>query len=237
MKLQLLFLQNGLIYREVKGRAAVKTHTLLPVAGEPVPEVETALEEALVLPYIKQYEVVSALNHFGMMPDDFKNHELGFDLIGFNATITPEAEELMLAVSRKFRVQFYYCLPKKFYNRIKDKNLPATFTYSGEKFLDKIHPRTAQEIHIHLYANQCEFLALKDRKVVLYNNLDASSEVDFLYFIMFTLSKIGFSVNTSYFHLYGEISANDTFVSELRKFVRNLKVHFENSARKHFILD
>lgn len=237
MKLQLLFLQNGLIYREVRGRATVKTHTLLPVPGEPLPAVEAALAEALSLPYIKECEVVSALNHFGMMPEDFKNHELGFDIIGLNAMIQPEDEELMLAVSRKFRLQFYYCLPQKFYQPIKDRNLPTTFTFSGEKFLAKIAPRATQEIHIHLYANQCEFFALKDRKVILYNNLDASSEVDFLYFIMFTLSKIGFSVTASHFHLYGEISANDTFVSELRKFVKNLKIHFENTAKKHFILD
>jgi uroporphyrinogen-III synthase len=62
------------------------------------------------------------------------------------------------------------------------------------------------------------------KKVVLYNNLDADSEVDFLYFIMFSLSKINFGTAETHFHIYGETHENETFISELKKFVKNIKL-------------
>ena len=74
------------------------------------------------------------------------------------------------------------------------------------------------------------------KKVVLYNNLDADSEVDFLYFIMFSLSKINFGTAETHFHIYGETHENETFISELRKFVKNIKVHFDNAPKKNFVL-
>lgn len=73
--------------------------------------------------------------------------------------------------------------------------------------------------------------------MVLYNNLDVNSEVDFLYFIMFSLEKIGFKVNDTQFFVYGETKENDTFISELAKFVTHLKVVFENKPQQQFILN
>jgi len=77
---------------------------------------------------------------------------------------------------------------------------PYSFNFSGEKMLNTIDNKHDNEIHINLYHNQVEFLALENGKLVLYNNLDATSEIDFLYFIMFTLSKIGFDVNKTHFN-------------------------------------
>jgi len=89
-------------------------------------------------------------------------------------------------------------MPKAFYQTIKNTGKPTSFNFSGEKFLNSVKPRSSKEIHINLYHNQCEFFALNDKKLVLYNNLDVNSEVDFLYFIMFTLSKIGFGLDETY---------------------------------------
>lgn len=81
------------------------------------------------------------------------------------------------------------------------------------------------------------FLPLIRKKIILYNNLDVNSEVDFLYFIMFTLSKIGFGINETNFFAYGETTENETFISELQKFVKNLKIVFDNIPNKNFILN
>jgi hypothetical protein len=37
---------------------------------------------------------------------------------------------------------------------------------------------------------------------------------------MFTLSKIGFGINETSFYAYGETTENETFISELQKFVK-----------------
>ena len=70
-----------------------------------------------------------------------------------------------------------------------------------------------------------------------YNNLDVTSEVDFLYFIMFTLSKIDFGIEETKFFVYGETTENETFISELQKFVKNIKIVFDNIPKRNFILN
>lgn len=65
---------------------------------------------------------------------------------------------------------------------------------------------------------------MKDGKILLYNNLDANSEVDFLYFIMFAVSKLNFDLKNLQFLVYGEIDENETFLSELQKFAHQVKI-------------
>ena len=143
----------------------------------------------------------------------------------------------MLSVNKKFGVQFYYTFPKYFYERIKSQNLPTHFNFSGEKFLNSLKSKAKKEIHINLYHHQVEFFALNENKVILYNNLDANSEVDFLYFILFTLNKIDFDIQETHFYLYGEMKENETFISELKKFVPKLEIIAENSSNNNFILN
>lgn len=237
MKLQLLFTKDGLLCREVKGRAAVKSELFLNSPENPPISIEDALHQYLQHPYFTEIEVISAMNHFAMMPSTFSMHEKGMELIAYNAEVHPENEELMLTVNPHYGVQYYFTLLKKYYHQIKERNLPTSFNFSGEKFLQSIEFRNKPEIHIHLYHQQCEFFVSDHKKILLYNNLDLSSEVDFLYFIMFTVSRIGFDLKHTHFFIYGEVRENETFVSELRKFASHLKIKTENTPRKHFLLD
>ena len=234
-KLNLLFTKDGLQYQISRNRNVLEEHSFFVNDETPENFISEKLDEVLAKKY-SEISVFSALNHFTLMPEGFDKHDLGYDLIAFNSPVDTESEELMLSVNKKFGVQFYYTFPKEFYQKIKTKNLPAKFNFSGEKFLNSITAKGGKEIHINLYHNQCEFFAFENKKVVLYNNLDVNSEVDFLYFVMFTLSKIGFGINETNFFVYGETSENETFISELKKFVRNLKIVFDNVPKKNFIL-
>ncbi|UOE41509.1 DUF3822 family protein [Chryseobacterium suipulveris] len=235
-KLSLLFTKDGLQYRISKNRKVLEEHEFFVNEETPENYVPLKLDEILSQKQFSEINVISALNHFTMMAEGFSHHDLGMDLIGFNADVDKENEELMLAVNKKFGVQFYYTFPKDNYGKIKDLQKKTTFNFSGEKFLGSITTKNQKEIHINLYHHQCEFFALDKKKVILYNNLDVSSEVDFLYFIMFTLSKIGFGTAETQFFVYGETTRNETFISELRKFVKNLKIVFDNIPNKNFIL-
>lgn len=234
-KLSLLFTKDGLQWHISKGKSVLQEASFF-ITEETSPNlVEEKLDEILQNNDYQEILVFSALNHFSLTPDTFAEHELGYQLISYNAPVNEENEELMLSVNKKFGVQFYYTFPKNFYKKIKSKKLPTKFNFSGEKFLNSIQVRNSKEIHINLYHHQVEFFAFENKKVVLYNNLDADSEVDFLYFIMFSLSKINFSTTETYFYIYGETKENDTFISELKKFVKNLKLVSENSTKKNFI--
>lgn len=235
-KLKLLFTKDGLQYEIVKNKTVLEENSYVPQLDQPVFSVLEKLEEVLAKRNFKEIEVISALNHFSLMPDSFQEHSVGMDLIALNAQVEPETEELMLSINKKYQVQFYYAFPKSFYQKLKSQSAKVHFNFSGEKFLNSILNKNRKEIHINLYHHQCEFFAISERQVVLYNNLDVTSEVDFLYFIMFTLSKIGFGTQDTHFYVYGETTENETFISELRKFVKHLKINFDNLPGKNFIL-
>jgi len=234
--LHLLFTKDGLIYQISKNKNVLEEKSYLVNEESPKNFIIQKLEEVLLKQRFDEISVISALNHFTLMPEGFSDHEAGYDLISFNAPVDKENEELMLSVNKKFGVQFYYTFPKDFYRKIKDLSIPVKFNFSGEKFLNSINNKNKKEIHINLYHNQCEFFAIDQKKVILYNNLDVNSEVDFLYFVMFTLSKIGFGIKETSFFVYGETTENETFISELQKFVKNIKIVFDNIPNKNFIL-
>ena len=235
-KLNLLFTKDGLQYQICKGKTVQKEIHLFPDENSDSIYVSKSLAQILEEKNFQEINVISALNHFSLQKDTFSEHEKGLDLIGFNADVNQENEELMLSVNKKFGLQFYYAFPKDLYSQIKGLQLPTTFNFSGEKFLQKISIKNNKEIHINLYHHQCEFIAIDGKKLVIYNNLDVNSEVDFLYFVMFTLSKINFGLDETKFFVYGETTENDTFISELQKFVRNLTIVFDNIHQKNFIL-
>jgi len=235
--LNLLFTKDGLIYQIVKNKNVLEEKSYFVDEETPENFISKQLEEILIKQRFDEISVISALNHFTLMPEGFSEHEAGFDLISYNAPVDKEYEELMLSVNKKFKIQFYYTFPKDFYRKIKELAIPVHFNFSGEKFLNSINNKNNKEIHINLYHNQCEFFAIDQQKIILYNNLDINSEVDFLYFVMFTLSKIGFGINETYFFAYGETTENETFISELQKFVKNLKIVFDNLPNKNFILN
>lgn len=235
--LNLLFTKDGLIYQIARNKSILEEKSYFVTEESPKDFIADKLEEVLIKQRFDEISVISALNHFTLMPEGFSDHDAGYDLIAFNAPVDKENEELMLSLNKKFRAQFYYTFPKDFYKKIKELAVPVHFNFSGEKFLNSINNKNNKEIHINLYHNQCEFFAIDNKKLILYNNLDVNSEVDFLYFVMFTLSKIGFGINETYFYAYGETTENETFISELQKFVKNLKIVFDNIPNKNFILN
>ena len=235
--LSLLFTKDGLQWQINEADNVTEEEARFVTDETPENFIEDELDKILRRENWAEIKVFSAFNHFSLTPEVFTENQLGQQIISYNSDVKTESEELMRSINQKYGVQFYYSFPKHFYQKIKDLSSVSHFQFSGERFLDSVNVNKDNEIHINLYHNQVEFLALENGKLVLYNNLDATSEIDFLYFIMFTLSKIGFDINKTYFYIYGEISENDTFISELEKFVPAISIVYENFKGKHFIVN
>ena len=235
--LSLLFTKDGLQWQINEADNVTEEEARFVTDETPENFIENELDKILRREAWAEIKVFSAFNHFSLTPEIFTENQLGQQIISYNSDVKTESEELMRSINQKYGVQFYYSFPKHFYQKIKDLSSVSNFHFSGERFLDSVNVNKDNEIHINLYHNQVEFLALENGKLVLYNNLDATSEIDFLYFIMFTLSKIGFDINKTYFYIYGEISENDTFISELEKFVPAISIMYENFKGKHFIVN
>ena len=235
--LSLLFTKDGLQWQIYEADNVTEEEARFVTDETPENFIENELDKILRREAWAEIKVFSAFNHFSLTPEVFTENQLGQQIISYNSDVKTESEELMRSINQKYGVQFYYSFPKHFYQKIKDLSSVSNFHFSGERFLDSVNVNKDNEIHINLYHNQVELLALENGKLVLYNNLDATSEIDFLYFIMFTLSKIGFDINKTYFYIYGEISENDTFISELEKFVPAISIMYENFKGKHFIVN
>jgi hypothetical protein len=116
-KLSLLFTKDGLQWHISKGKSVLQEASYF-ITEETSPNlVEEKLDEILSKDDYKEINVFSALNHFSLTPDTFAEHELGYQLISYNAPVNEENEELMLSVNKKFGVQFYYTFPKNFYKK------------------------------------------------------------------------------------------------------------------------
>ena len=235
--LSLLFTKDGLQWQINEADNVTEEEARFVTDETPKNFIEEELDKILRRENWAEIKVFSAFNHFSLTPDVFAEHQLGQQIISYNSDVKTESEELMLSINQKYGVQFFYSFPKHFYQKIKSLAATSHFQFSGERFLDSVKVNKDNEIHINLYHKQGAFLALENGKLVLYNNIDATSEIDFLYFIMFTLSKIGFDINKTYFYIYGEISENDTFISELEKFVPAISIVYENFKGKHFIVN
>lgn len=162
--LNLLFTKDGLIYQIVKNKSILEEKSYFVTEETPENLIEEKLDEVLIRQRFDEIQVISALNHFTLMPEGFSEHEAGFDLIAFNAPADKENEELMLSINKKFNIQFYYTFPKHYYKKIKELAIPAHFNFSGEKFLTALNNKGNKEIHINLYHNQCEFFAIDQKK-------------------------------------------------------------------------
>ena len=144
-KLHLLFTRDGLQYQlSDKGKNAGKAFYNEEVSAEHF--ISGKLDEILAQ-NPDEILVISAINHFTLMPEGYANHDAGYTLIGYNAPVDKEKEELMLSVNRKFGVQFYYAFPKNFYEKIKSKNITVKLNFYGENFLNSQHSRGGKEIN------------------------------------------------------------------------------------------
>lgn len=235
--LSLLFTKDGLQWQISEADQIIEEEARFVTEVTPKDFIEQELEKILKRHSWEKIKVFSAFNHFSLAPEDFSHHELGHAVISYNAETSPEHELLKSTTNTKHGVQFYYCFPKVFYRKIEETRVPFTLDFSGEVFLDAINTQKPREIHINLYHHQMEFLVMEEGKLLLYNNLDATSDVDFLYFIMFSMNKIGFSIENTFFYIYGEIPDNETFISELEKFTPHIQVAYENFKGKHLILN
>ena len=133
-KLSLLFTKDGLQWHISKGKSVLQEASFF-ITEETSPNlVEEKLDEILSKDDYKEINVFSALNHFSLTPDTFAEHELGYQLISYNAPVNEENEELMLSVNKKFGVQFYYTFPKNFYKKLNQKNYQQNLIFRERSF-------------------------------------------------------------------------------------------------------
>ena len=111
-KLSLLFTKDGLQWQISKSRKVLEEKIFLKDEDTPKDLVEENLNEVLASEKFSEISVISSINHFSIVEEGFDQHDLGYNLISYNADVKRDSEELMLSVNKKFGIQFYYSFPK-----------------------------------------------------------------------------------------------------------------------------
>ena len=100
-QLQLLFTKDGIQYQISRNKNVSAENSFFTEEDSPKDFIDEQLTSILGGKNFKEISIISALNHFTLMPEGFSEHELGYDLIAFNANVDRDNEELMLSVNKK----------------------------------------------------------------------------------------------------------------------------------------
>ncbi len=89
-QLKLLFTKDGLQYQVLKNKTVSLEQSFFVTEESPTTALADKTDEILALKTYKEISVISALNHFTLMPEGFSQHDLGYDLISYNAPVNKE---------------------------------------------------------------------------------------------------------------------------------------------------
>ncbi|MEZ4802702.1 MAG: DUF3822 family protein [Gelidibacter sp.] len=88
-----------------------------------------------------------------------------------------------------------------------------------ESLLQKIKNNEA-EIYINVNAQHFELVAIKDKKLIIYNYFDYTSREDVIYFLLFTMEQLQLNPEHIQLKLMGHIEKDDELYSIIYKYVR-----------------
>lgn len=83
-------------------------------------------------------------------------------------------------------------------------------------------------MYLNFNSNHFELIALKDKKLQLYNSFEYASKEDVIYFLLFTIEQLHFDPETVNLKLMGLIEKDDDVYSILYKYVRYVEFYKPN---------
>ena len=133
-KLSLLFIKDGLQWQILKAKKVIEEKQFFVTEESPANLIEEALNEVLSRDDFQDITVLSTLNHFTVMPEGFDKHNLGFDLIAYNADVDKTNEELMLSINKKFNILIPLSIADEIITQGKTKIQLSNLLYSSGGF-------------------------------------------------------------------------------------------------------
>jgi hypothetical protein len=91
--------------------------------------------------------------------------------------------------------------------------------------LNKIHGNNSDTIgYVHFTLNQIDFAIFSQKKLKYFNSFEISSEVDFLYYLLFALEQLGENPNNFKLRLVGDITEGDPIFETASEYFENLSI-------------
>jgi hypothetical protein len=191
-------------------------------------ELRDRLRNYKVLEY-RFYEVVAIHSNMlnSLVPQALFHSEQLANYIKYNARILP-TDYLEFDSLSGMEIQNVYVPYTNINNYLFELFGEFEFRHSSSVLLEtlnKIHGNNSDTIgYVHLALNQIDFAVFSQKKLKYFNSFEISSEVDFLYYLLFALEQLGKNPNDFKLRLVGDITEGDPVFETASEYFENLSI-------------
>ena len=175
------------------------------------------------------YQAVNILidtPRFTLVPFDLFEDEQTEEFFHLNFP-KKENETILCNILGKNNVALLFGVDKHTHQLLAEQFPQARIFASISPLLEHFHTRSRENdtknLYVHFHASQMDVFAFDKGKLLLTNTFQCKQAPDKVYYMLYIWQQLGFSQEKDQLWLAGNIEAEEELMTELNKFIRNVK--------------
>ena len=177
----------------------------------------------------RSYQTVNVLidtPRFTLVPFDLFEDEQTEEF--FHLNFPKKGNETILCnIVGKNNVALLFGVDKHTHQLLAEQFPQARIFASISPLLEHFHTRSRENdtknLYVHFHASQMDVFAFDKGKLLLTNTFQCKQTPDKVYYMLYIWQQLGFSQEKDQLWLAGNIEAEEELMTELNKFIRNVK--------------
>ena len=177
----------------------------------------------------RSYQTVNVLidtPRFTLVPFDLFEDEQTEEFFHLNF-LKKENETILCNIVGKNNVALLFGVDKHTHQLLAEQFPQARIFASISPLLEHFHTRSRENdtknLYVHFHASQMDVFAFDKGKLLLTNTFQCKQTPDKVYYMLYIWQQLGFSQEKDQLWLAGNIEAEEELMTELNKFIRNVK--------------
>ena len=177
----------------------------------------------------RSYQTVNVLidtPRFTLVPFDLFEDEQTEEFFHLNFP-KKENETILCNILGKNNVALLFGVDKHTHQLLAEQFPNARIFASISPLLEYFHTRSRENdtknLYVHFHANKMDVFAFDKGKLLLTNTFQCKQTPDKVYYMLYIWQQLGFSQEKDQLWLAGNIEAEEELMTELNKFIRNVK--------------
>ena len=175
------------------------------------------------------YQAVNVLidtPRFTLVPFDLFEDEQTEEFFHLNFP-KKENETILCNILGKNNVALLFGVDKHTHQLLAEQFPNARIFASISPLLEYFHTRSRENdtknLYVHFHTNKMDVFAFDKGKLLLINTFQCKQTPDKVYYMLYIWQQLGFSQEKDQLWLAGNIEAEEELMTELNKFIRNVK--------------
>ena len=177
----------------------------------------------------RSYQTVNVLidtPRFTLVPFDLFEDEQTEEFFHLNFP-KKENETILCNILGKNNVALLFGVDKHTHQLLAEQFPQARIFASISPLLEHFHTRSRENdtknLYVHFHASQMDVFAFDKGKLLLTNTFQCKQTPDKVYYMLYIWQQLGFSQEKDQLWLAGNIEVEEELMTELNKFIRNVK--------------